>query len=800
MTNATIKQLIAQGVADALAEIEANRTSRNGDDNHDSRTGSRRTERAAHECTYSDFLKCQPLNFKGTEGVVSLTQWFEKMEFVFHISNCTVACQIKFATCTLFGSALTWWNSHVKTVGHDAAYEMPWKTLKKMMTAKYCPRGEIKKLEIDLWNLKVKDKVKKYVGGLPDMIQGSAMASKLKTMQDAIEFATELMDQKICSFADHQVENKRKLDDTSRNNQNQQQPFKRHNVARAYTARPEEKKVYGGSKPLCLKCNYYHDGQCAPKCTNPQGHYNRDCPKLKNKNQGNQAGNGNAVARAYAVGTAGTNLNFNVVTGMFIINNHYALILFDTGTDRSFMSAAFSSLIDIIPTTLDHDFPEDLPGTPPTRQVEFQIDLVPGAAPVARAPYRLAPSEMKKLLDQLQELSNKGSSVYWKIDLRSGYHQLRVHEEDIPKTAFRTQYGHYEFQVMPFGLTNAPAVFMDLMNRVCKPYLDKFMIDFIDDILIYSKTKHKHEENLKLLILEMPKKEELYGQFSKQILEAQTEARKPENLEAEDVGGMLVDTSRESENHRKEKLEPHANGTLCLNNRSWLSCYGDLRTLIMHDSHKSKYSVHPGSDKMYQDKKKLYWWPNMKADIATYVSKSRFLACLSSSRASVLVNGNSTLEFSIKRGLRQGDPLSPFLFILVMEELHNALFTTVFYLASCLKINIQKSNIYGIGISDVDVSSMASNSGCALGSFLFTYLGLPIGSNMCLTSSWHVLLDRFQSKLSSWKANIRRHTLIKAILGIFDIYYFSIFKVPESVLNSLERSRAMFFLGRFSQS
>ncbi|GJR13783.1 putative reverse transcriptase domain-containing protein [Tanacetum coccineum] len=211
----------------------------------------------------------------------------------------------------------------------------------------------------------------------------------------------------------------------------------------------------------------------------------------------------------------------------------------------------------------------DLSGLPPTRQVEFQIDLVPGVAPVARAPYRLAPSEMKELSGQLQELSDKGfirpssspweapvlfvkkkdesfrmcidyrelnkltvknryplpriddlfdqlqgSSVYSKIDLRSGYHQLRVREEDIPKTAFRTRYVHYEFQVMPFGLTNAPAVFMDLMNRVCKPYLDKFVIVFIDDILIYSKNKQEHEEHLKL-ILELLKKEELYTKFSK---------------------------------------------------------------------------------------------------------------------------------------------------------------------------------------------------------------------------------------------------------------------------------------------
>ncbi|GJX81989.1 putative reverse transcriptase domain-containing protein [Tanacetum coccineum] len=214
-------------------------------------------------------------------------------------------------------------------------------------------------------------------------------------------------------------------------------------------------------------------------------------------------------------------------------------------------------------------FPEDLPGLPPTRQVEFQIDLVPGAAPVARAPYRLAPAEMQELSAQLQELSDKGfirpssspwgapvlfvkkkdgsfrmcidyrelnkltvknryplpriddlfdqlqgSRVYSKIDLRSGYHQLRVREEDISKTAFRTRYGHYEFQVMPFGLTNAPAVFMDLMNRVCKPYLDRFVIVFIDDILIYSKSRKEHEGHLKL-ILKLLKKEELYAKFSK---------------------------------------------------------------------------------------------------------------------------------------------------------------------------------------------------------------------------------------------------------------------------------------------
>ncbi|GJY95676.1 putative reverse transcriptase domain-containing protein [Tanacetum coccineum] len=149
-------------------------------------------------------------------------------------------------------------------------------------------------------------------------------------------------------------------------------------------------------------------------------------------------------------------------------------------------------------------FPKDLPGLPPARQVEFQIDLVPSAAPIARAPYQLAPSKMQELSTQINDLFDQlqGSRVYSKIDLRSGYHQLRA------------SYGHYEFQVMPFGLTNAPAVFMDLMNRVCKAYLDRFMIVFIDDILIYSKSRKEHEWHAKL-ILRLLKKEELYTKFSK---------------------------------------------------------------------------------------------------------------------------------------------------------------------------------------------------------------------------------------------------------------------------------------------
>ncbi|GJS06661.1 reverse transcriptase domain-containing protein [Tanacetum coccineum] len=293
---------------DVLAERDATR-SRNGEDSHDSGTGVRRQASLARECTYPDFMKCQPLYFNGTKGVVELTQWFERMETVFRISNCTVENQIKFATCTLLGSGLTWWNSHVRTVGHDVAYAMNWTNLKKMMTDKYCPRGEIKKVEVEMWNPKVKesDKIKKYVGGLPGMIHGSVMASKPKTMQDAIEFATELMDKKISTLAERQAENKWKLDN---NNQAQQQPPKKQGVSIAYTVRPGERKEYVGTLPLSPAATNNQRNLTCYECGN-QGHYRSDCPELKNQNHGNQDGGTGAQGMVHALGGRETNQDFN---------------------------------------------------------------------------------------------------------------------------------------------------------------------------------------------------------------------------------------------------------------------------------------------------------------------------------------------------------------------------------------------------------------------------------------------------------------------------------------------------------
>ncbi|GJS75563.1 putative reverse transcriptase domain-containing protein [Tanacetum coccineum] len=393
MTAAAVEQLVADRLSAALANHDTlrNGTNGHGDGSHNSGTGTRGATRTPRECTYKDFLNCHPLNFKGTEGVVVLSQWFEKMESVFHISNCAPENQVKFATCTFIGNALTWWNSHKKAVTQDVAYAMDWKALKKMMTVKYCPR------ELALMCGRMfpeeSDKVEKYVSGLPNMIRGNVMSYRPQTMEEVIEFANDQMDQKLITISERQAEQKRKIEFNAGNNQGYQQQNKRQNTGRAYTAGTREKREYTGSLPLCTKCNYHHKGPCAPRCNKckrighlardyrssgpnnnnknhgnsgatqnavtcyecgVQGHIKRDCPKLKNGNRGNQRGNDDAPAKVYVVGNTGTNPDSNVVTGTFLLNNCYASILFDTSVDRSYVSTTFSSLIDITPTTLDH--------------------------------------------------------------------------------------------------------------------------------------------------------------------------------------------------------------------------------------------------------------------------------------------------------------------------------------------------------------------------------------------------------------------------------------------------------------
>nr|GEV24808.1 hypothetical protein [Tanacetum cinerariifolium] len=291
VTNAQLKTLINQGVTDALATRDAD---------------------------------------KIQNGVVGLTQWFKRMETVFNISNCAVKIQVKFATCTLHGIALTWWKSHVKTVGQDAAHNMPWSTLMKMITANYTQRFQELALMCGRMFLEESDKIEKYVDGLPDMIHGSVMISKPKIMQDALEFATELMDKKICTFTERQTKNKKKSEDNSRNNQNQQQQNKSQNTGRAYSVGSGEKKPYRGSKTLCSKCNYHHDGPCAPKCHkfNRVGHLARDSRSHRNANTtNNERDTRVGMLLSYLIlvpiGVLCNTLKPVVCNGMLNIRGHY---------------------------------------------------------------------------------------------------------------------------------------------------------------------------------------------------------------------------------------------------------------------------------------------------------------------------------------------------------------------------------------------------------------------------------------------------------------------------------------------
>ncbi|GJZ22045.1 putative reverse transcriptase domain-containing protein [Tanacetum coccineum] len=535
------------------------RNSTNGDGSHSSYEDNRRNVQTARPCFYANFMKCQPLNFKGNEGIA-----------------------VKFATCTLLGAALTWWNGQIRTLGLEA-YSMTWE-VKGNDVPTYTERFQELTLICTKFVANETEKVDKYISGLPDNIYGNDKNSAP-------------MRKGNCQTKEG--------DDASEKPWPPQQPFKRQ-ICRpnVYNMGSGKKKPYGRSLP---KCHFHHNGPCTQKChkCNKIGHFARDCISSGNTNVANAQRDNKAIPKgngcfecgapghfkrdfgnAEKKGNASRDPDSNVVTGTFLLNNRYASILFDTGADRSFISTAFSSLIDIAPTPLENSydveladekivgvniimrgctlnflnhpfniylmpvelgsfdviigmdwlrrchavivcdeklvripyrnetlifhgnessndresrltiiscskaqeymakgcqiflaqvsakkeedksegkqlkdvpivrdfsevFPEDLSGLPPARPVKFQIDLIPGAAPVARSPYRLVPSEMKELSEQLQELSDKGfirpSSSPWGapvlfVKKKDGSFRMYIDYRELNKLTVKNRY------------------------------------------------------------------------------------------------------------------------------------------------------------------------------------------------------------------------------------------------------------------------------------------------------------------------------------------------------------------------
>ncbi|GJU93668.1 putative reverse transcriptase domain-containing protein [Tanacetum coccineum] len=508
----SIKRLVEKRVAKAIEEYEKSRANLDSAGSSGGNPGNAGGTMNVHGCSHKTFMNGKPHTFNGTEGVVGLRRWIEQVEQVFETCKCAEEDKVMFAASTFEGRALTRWNVN-ETI---EAYNNRFHELAFM-----CP--ELVPTE--------KKKIKKYVRGFPERIKGNITSSKPTTLHDAINMAQELVEQAVQGRATRigHLKNKYPKAESQHNERAR---------ARAYVV-----------------------------VENPQQNLNMVTGTFLINDQYACILFDSGVEKSFVssaftpfidIAPTALNTSYDVEFEMewWLVPTMIVRIPLPNGEilevqgerpekdpgSLACIKADEKKLDDIrVVRDFPEVFPDDLSGLPPVREIEFRIDLIPekGFIQPSYSPWGVPVLFVKRkdgakrmcidyrelnkltiknryplpriddLFDQLQ-----GACCFSKIDLRSGYHQLRVREEDIPKTAFRTRYGHFEFTVMPFRLTNTPAIFMDLMNRVCKPYLDKFVIVFIDDILIYSKSKEEHEVHLKTIIY-LLKKEKLYAKFSK---------------------------------------------------------------------------------------------------------------------------------------------------------------------------------------------------------------------------------------------------------------------------------------------